>query len=216
MNPTSLPILSLTSGDLPEELYQACRDHGFFYLTDHGIPTQTLDQVVELARQFFEESPEGTKEAIQRRTLQEGGDGAHGYQKIGENITNGIRDWHEAVDYYAEWDVIRTTEGTKDGFLRGEQIWPEYPPELRRVYEEYIELVKDVGSRIVKAMGEALGLEGDERDLFVEKTRESFWVMRMIGYPPLEAEYGGGVSCGEHTGKFSLIRILKHESLQLY
>jgi isopenicillin N synthase-like dioxygenase len=209
MNPTSLPILSLTSGNLPDELYQACRDHGFFYLTDHGIPKQTLDQVVELARQFFTEAPEEAKHAIQRRTLQEGGDGAHGYQRIGENITKGIRDWQEAVDYYAEWDGIYTAEGTDDGLLRGKNIWPEYPRKLQRVYEEYIELVKDVGTRIVKAMGESLGLEGDERDLFVEKTRESFWVMRMIGYPPLQAEEDGeGVSCGEHTGKFSSIIFL--------
>jgi isopenicillin N synthase-like dioxygenase len=209
MNPTSLPILSLTSSTLPTELYHACKDHGFFYLTDHGIPLQTLNQVVELARQFFIEAPEEHKLTIQRRDVKDGGDGAHGYQRIGENITKGAKDWHEAVDLYADWDDSYTTKGTEDGLLRGRNLWPEYPDELRRVYEEYIELVKDVGMRVVKVMGQSLGLEGDERDIFVEKTRKSFWVMRMIGYPPLQGvDNGGGQSCGEHTGmpySFSIV-----------
>jgi isopenicillin N synthase-like dioxygenase len=201
MNPTTLPILSFTSSTLPTELDHACKDHGFFYLTDHGIPLQTLNQVIDLARKFFLEAPEESKRAIQRYDVKDGGDGAHGYQRIGENITKGTRDWHEAVDLYADWDDSYTTTGTEDGLLRGKNLWPEYPDDLRRVYEEYIELVKDVGMRVVKAMGEALGLEGDETDLFVEKTKKSFWVMRMIGYPPLESGEGGeGQSCGEHTG----------------
>jgi isopenicillin N synthase-like dioxygenase len=210
MNSTSLPILSLISSTLPTEIYHACKDHGFFYLTDHGIPVQTLDQVVDLARRFFIEASNESKHAIQRRNVKEGGDGAHGYQKTGENITKGARDWHEAVDLYADWHDSYPTKGTEDGLLRGQNLWPEYPEDLRRVYEEYIELVKDVGMRVVKVMGEALGLEGDEQDVFVEKTKNSFWVMRMIGYPPLEAgENGEGQSCGEHTGMSSSLSTMR-------
>jgi isopenicillin N synthase-like dioxygenase len=207
MTPATLPILSLPSPTLPEELYRACKDHGFFYLTDHGIPTQTLDQIIDLARKFFTEAPEELKCSIQRQGVESGGDGARGYQRIGENITNGARDWQEAVDYYADWDDSCNMRGAKDGTLKGKNQWPEFPEILQRVYEEYIELVKDVGLRVVNAMAEALGLEEEERNHFVGQTRKSFWVMRMIGYPPLGLNNGTeGVSCGEHTGM--LISIL--------
>jgi isopenicillin N synthase-like dioxygenase len=44
-------------------------------------------------------------------------------------------------------------------------------------------------------MGQSLG----EGDVFLNSTRKSFWVMRMIGYPPLSTPSSEGISCGEHT-----------------
>ena len=190
---SSLPILSLNSPTLSAELYTACKDTGFFYLTDHGIPQDFLDSVINLSRQFFLEASSEQKFEIRRKTVEEGGDGARGYQVVGENVTKGQRDWHEAVDFYREWDVDSQTEG----FLRGENLWPSHPPELRDVLKEYVQRCQEIGTQLVKAMGEALG----EGDVFVNATRKSFWVMRMIGYPPLADDAGneGGVSCGEHT-----------------
>lgn len=62
---------------------------------------------------------------------------------------------------------------------------------------QYVKDCKAIGTIIVKAMGEALGVG----DVFVNSTRKSFWVMRMIGYPPLprNIEPADGISCGEHT-----------------
>lgn len=211
-NPTSLPILSLQSPTLPTELYHACKDHGFFYLVDHGIPTTTLNDVLDLARSFFIDGSPEQKSAVQRKGVEEGGDGARGYQRIGENVTKGARDWHEAVDFYKEWDAGGTnghgpTEGvnatSRHELVQGPNLWPSYPADLKRTYEEYIESVKDVGTKVVRAMGEALGLDGAEKDTFVNSTRNSFWVMRMIGYPPLQSGVKEGVSCGEHTGTFN-------------
>jgi isopenicillin N synthase-like dioxygenase len=203
--PTSLPVLSLKSPTLPTELYQACRDHGFFYLTDHGIPTAALDEVLDLARQFFIDATPEQKSAVQRKGVEEGGDGARGYQRIGENVTKGARDWHEAVDFYREWEdggegSRETNGGSQHELLEGPNLWPDHPPELHGTYQEYIESVKEIATKVVRAMGEALGLEGAEKDTFVKATRDSFWVMRMIGYPPLQDGATEGVSCGEHTG----------------
>ncbi|KAF2434247.1 Clavaminate synthase-like protein, partial [Tothia fuscella] len=182
----------------------ACKDHGFFYLVDHGIPTTTLDLVLDLARTFFINGTPEQKEKIKRKTVDEGGDGARGYQKIGENVTKGAKDWHEAVDFYREWDRKSTNGHIKGSIkqtdtLQGPNLWPEQPEELKSVYEKYVESMKEVGTKVVRAMGETLGLEGSEKDMFVRATRESFWVMRMIGYPPLQSGAEEGVSCGEHT-----------------
>ncbi|GME56379.1 putative 2-oxoglutarate-dependent dioxygenase [Neofusicoccum parvum] len=200
---TALPIIDLSPYLTPTSpptaraataasLAAACRDTGFFYLTNHGIPAATLDGVLGLARRFFLEASAADKAAIARAA-----DGARGYQRVGENVTKGRRDWHEAVDLYEE----AGGEGA-DAVLRGPNRWPRHPAELREVYEGYIEMVKGVGTAVVRAMGEALGLEGEEVEVFVRATRRSFWVMRLIGYPELPEGEGReeGISCGEHTG----------------
>jgi isopenicillin N synthase-like dioxygenase len=204
----SLPILSLTSSNLAKELYSACRDHGFFYLTDHGIAQSTLDNILDLARSFFLDSSAQDKDSIKRRPAHEGGDGARGYQVLNENITKGLQDFHEGVDFYREFDPIDSDtipSQKKYDFLRGPNLWPAHPPELKHVYTQYIEQCKKVGADLVRIMGDALGLVGEEKDTIARATEKSFWVMRMIGYPPLQDKADNlGVSCGEHSGIISL------------
>jgi isopenicillin N synthase-like dioxygenase len=210
INPSkaSLPILSLTSPNLAKELYTACRDHGFFYLTDHGVAQSILDNILDLARCFFLESSAEEKTRIKRRPAHEGGDGARGYQVLNENVTKGLQDFHEGVDFYREFNAIKNDtlpSKKKYDFLRGPNLWPAHPPELKHVYEQYIEQCKKVGADLVRIMGDALGLVGEEKDTLTEATENSFWVMRMIGYPPLQDKADEqGVSCGEHSGIISL------------
>lgn len=201
----SLPIISLTSSTLAKDLYSACLEHGFFYLTDHGIAPSLLESILDLARRFFLESSAEAKALIKRRPAHEGGDSARGYQVLNENITKGLRDFQEAVDLYKEFDdsTGSTTSPSEPGyeFLHGPNLWPSHPPELKTVYEEYIHQCKKVGANVVHAMGEALQLAGHEKDILTSSTDNSFWVMRMIGYPPLKNKAGEqGISCGEHTG----------------
>ena len=195
------------------------------------------------------------------------GDGARGYQVVGDNVTEGKRDWHEAIDWYRP---ITSDEGVFDGadeqsevfsrlereegqklspghgqpkystrqppyaLLHGLNIWPSRPIAFRSVYETYIKAMLDLGTTVVRAMGWALELEDPET--FVQATRESFWVMRAIGYPPLPSatttttttterpstsESGasdsgsdgdGGVSCGAHTDYGCLTLLLADDT----
>lgn len=205
---TSLPILSLTSPNLAAELNSACCNHGFFYLTDHGIAPLVLETVLDLTRRFFLESSIEEKNSIKRRPAHEGGDGARGYQILNENITKGLRDFQEAVDFYREFDdTISATAPSekKFDFLRGPNLWPAHPPELKAVFEQYFEQCKRVGADLVQAMEEALGLADEETHTLSKATEDSFWVFRSIGYPPLQDKADGqGVSCGEHSGIISL------------
>lgn len=192
-----------------EALNRACTQVGFFYLTGHGVPLERTQSVIDLARQFFLESSDQAKAAIQRNDPGvEMGDGARGYQKIGENVTKGRRDWHEAIDIYAEHPG-NTVPPFK--LLRGHNLWPEHPATLKGVFESYIEQVKRIGTAVVRAMGDALRLDQDSlregADIFAKATDNSFWVLRMIGYPGLPGtncnnELNGDAdqfSCGEHT-----------------
>lgn len=89
------PFLSPTSSETArsetaQALYAACHDVGFFYLTGHGIPEKTQKAVLDAAREFFLDASEEEKANIARREVGEGGDGARGWQKLGENVTGGL------------------------------------------------------------------------------------------------------------------------------
>lgn len=126
------------------------------------------------------------------------GDGARGYQVVGDNVTEGKRDWHEAIDWYrpvregepfecaaseGENNIIGVKSGNnREGpfeLLKGMNAWPLYPEGFREVYEEYVEKMCELGTAVVRAMGMALG-DGME-EVFLGNTRKSAWVMRAIG-----------------------------------
>ncbi|KAF2652672.1 Clavaminate synthase-like protein [Lophiostoma macrostomum CBS 122681] len=216
LNPSSSPEARQNTASA---INSACMHYGFFYLTGHGIPTSKLDQIVDLARQFFF-SPLEEKNKIKRHDAggPEGGDGARGYQGMGENITLGRRDVQEAVDLYREWDHSSASTSSPSTSrthktLQGPNLWPISPPELKNVYLEYINQLQGVGAALVRAMGVSLNLDvpspgadanTEDQEIFVRNTDRSFWVMRMIGYPPLSTPLKDGedpteFSCGEHS-----------------
>ena len=174
-----------------KSLDRACREVGFFYLSQHSIPTSELAEVLSFAHSFFS-LPAAIKETLKLLPAGVGdGDGARGYQKIGENVTQGKRDWHEGLDLY------RPVPDREPPYqpIMGRNKWP--PGGFRKVYEAYISKLLKLGQAVMRAM--ALGL-GEQEAYFQEFVDQSFWVMRAIGYPPLESGEDGGISCGEHTG----------------
>ncbi|KAF3040461.1 hypothetical protein E8E12_003386 [Didymella heteroderae] len=216
---SGLPIIDISSyldatssasarATTAQAINAACTNYGFFYLTGHGIPIATLDQIIDLARRFFA-LPLEEKNKIKRYDAggPEGGDSARGYQGLGENVTGGLQDMQEAIDFYRPWDG-EVEEG--DGgpgtrkTLQGPNLWPGEPRELRALYEGYIESVTEVGRALTRAMGAALELgsaeggkgEDEDEDVFVRHCDESFWVMRMINYPPLPASAKPSESAG--------------------
>ncbi|BFZ61313.1 hypothetical protein YB2330_002376 [Saitoella coloradoensis] len=207
--PSSLPIIDISAWVNPSShtsssclatshaLDSACRNHGFFYLSNHGLEHLT-PQILHLARQFLTESSVEEKEKLKLRGAGKGGgDGARGYQRIGENVTKGKSDFHEALDLYRPWP-----EPTEPPYkpLQGPNQWPSHPPSFRETYEDYITQLQTLGRTLLRAM--AVGL-GEPESTFDTAISESFWVLRCIGYPPLtpspSSDPEDGISCGEHT-----------------
>ena len=205
-------------------LSSACAYPGFFYLVNHNLDERLTSQVLDCARQFFLHASDEEKSRIKRKGVgEDDGDGARGYQVIGDNVTEGKKDFHEAIDWYrpvkpgephASVTGNSNDTATANGsiadrkppydLLQGLNAWPTSPPNFRSIYEEYIDKMLELGTAVIRAMGMALG-NGMEETL-VQNTRESWWVMRAIGYPPLpedrsinDAENEGGVSCGAHS-----------------
>ncbi|CAL1713251.1 unnamed protein product [Somion occarium] len=108
-----------------------------------------------------------------------------------ENVTNGKADNHEGIDFYRP---VENPDKTKP--LWGENQWPTIPG-FREKYEIWIEKMKNLGMLVMEAMALGLGMSSDEWEDLKGKVDDSFWVMRVIGYPPLPNDYDG-FSCGAH------------------
>jgi len=203
MSPTSqLPIVDLSPffEEPPSQanklktaksLYDACVNHGFFYLTGHNIPEATRQNILSIAKDWFLTTPQDDKNKLKRRDPGDGdGDGVRGYQRLGENVTKGRKDEHEAIDLYRPWI---TPSQPPHKLLQGPNQWPS--DSYKKVFDSYLSEVLNLGAVLMRCMALSLSLP---EDYFEPYTDSSFWVMRIIGYPPLKSEAEGD-SCGEHT-----------------
>lgn len=128
------------------------------------------------------------------------------------NITKGLRDCHEAIDFYSEprkeqVDLSRltrapgvTSEATvdqMDHLLFSPNQWPLEPSDFRSRIQHHFDQMETLGAILMEVMTDALKLP---RGFFQPLTDRSFWCSRIIGYPPLQSEaLDFGLSCGEHT-----------------
>ncbi|KAG9092369.1 hypothetical protein FRC07_011681, partial [Ceratobasidium sp. 392] len=194
------PIDSKARAATASALHAACRDFGFFYLDISGfVDKARTDRLAELAHRFF-----GLSGEVKERLHIQNQDLARGYQRLGENVTQGKADQHEGLDFYAP-----VAEPDKTRPLWGENQWPsdEDVPGFKEAYEEWIEKMKELGMIVMQAYGfgidwadrmaYGLGMTEEEWADLRGKIDDSFWVMRVIGYPPLPSE-ADGISCGAH------------------
>ncbi len=64
------------------ELDRACRDVGFFYLKNHGVPMDLIQAMLDGAREFFETASPEEKQRIALKKTAEGGDNARGWLQV--------------------------------------------------------------------------------------------------------------------------------------
>ncbi|KAK8003175.1 transposase [Apiospora arundinis] len=196
--PTTAKDLTPAQRTTVTALRAAVRHPGFFYLTGHGVPRELMQRVLELGRQFYTAGDyaavQKRKRAIARRPCGDKyGDGARGWQDVDAISRN---DWHEALDFYAEIDgadqvaAHRAFKASRpdvwpgvDGLLEGRNLYPDHPAAMRDLLPDYVARLCSVGEAVMRALGFALELRDPE--FFVGATQDSFWCLRMLGYPPL-------------------------------
>ncbi|KAG6852785.1 hypothetical protein C0991_009122 [Blastosporella zonata] len=188
-NPSDAALRASTAS----ALHKACVEYGFFYLdistyVDPAVPAH----LAELGQAFFR-LPQEEKDLIALKNE----DGARGaaslivWLVLKENVTNGKADNHEGIDLYKP---VENPDKTRP--LWGENQWPALPGFKPR-YEEWIEKMKALGIIVMEAMAQGLGMTEEEWLGLRAQVDDSFWVMRIIGYPPLPND-DDGFSCGAH------------------
>ncbi|KAH6912844.1 hypothetical protein BKA70DRAFT_777135 [Coprinopsis sp. MPI-PUGE-AT-0042] len=171
-----------------EALHRACVQFGFFYLNIEAfVDPKEPEELAELGREFFSR-PQEEKDTIALKNQ----DGARGYARLKENVTNGKADNHEGIDFYKP---IENPDKNKP--LWGENQWPSTVAGFQEKYEVWVEKMKKLGMIVMRAMAIGLGMNKAEQDELLSRIDDSFWVMRVIGYPPLPNDHDG-FSCGAH------------------
>jgi isopenicillin N synthase-like dioxygenase len=184
-----------------DQIGQACREWGFFYIVGHGID-ETLQQCLEqLSRQFFAQKLE-TKQRI-RMSL--GGKAWRGYFPVGDELTSGKPDQKEGIYFGAELatDHPLVQAGTP---LHGANLFPDELPLFREAVLEYMEAMTQLAHQLMTAIALSLGLEAS---YFADRyTRDPLILFRIFNYPP-DAE-GDRWGVGEHSD-YGVLTILKQD-----
>eukprot|EP00755_Sulcionema_specki_P006808 Sspe_Gene.36491::Locus_17629_Transcript_1_1_Confidence_1.000_Length_1267::g.36491::m.36491 len=170
-----------------DEVRQALQEVGFMWVVGHGVAANHLEEVISVSRKFFE-LPQPVKEKYSMVNYR-------GYQCVGENVTQGKRDAHEALDFYREPGVTTTGPLSKSG-----NVWPAEPPEFKEVVTRHVDEMLGVGKLLMSVIAKGLNLDDSGRKELEGWMSEAFWVLRAISYPPAETVGGlGGEGCGVHT-----------------
>src|ERR1700710_2304139 len=112
---------------------EACRESGFFYVVNHGIPEELQQRLHALSREFFALPIEEKM----RIPMSLGGRAWRGYFRVGDELTSGLPDQKEGLYFGAELpdDDPRGRAGTPP---HGPHLFPERPEGLRAAVLEYL------------------------------------------------------------------------------
>ncbi|MCB9187409.1 MAG: isopenicillin N synthase family oxygenase, partial [Flavobacteriales bacterium] len=186
------------------QIRKACLDHGFFYVSNHGISITLQARLETLSREFFS-LPHDEKMRIR---MELGGKAWRGYFPIGGELTSGKPDQKEGIYFGTELNndhpmVISQTP------LHGQNLFPTTPSELKQTVLEYMDEVTALGHQLIRAI--ALSLNLPENNPLETICSDPFILFRIFHYPAtqLGTETWG---VGEHTD-YGLLTILKQDQI---
>ena len=194
----SLPVIDLSLPDeqVAQAIGAACRDMGFFYVTQHGIDAELIRSLLHESAAFFALD----NDEKLRISMDKGGKAWRGFFPVGQELTSGLPDQKEGLYFGAE----RNDDDKRP--MHGRNLFPERPAKLRELVLQYMAECEQVGQRILSAVAQSLGLP---RDTFAARiTRDPLTLFRIFHYPPLAGEDQSRLwSVGEHTD-YGLLTVL--------
>jgi len=198
--------------ELGRKVGEACSEYGFFYINDHGIDAEFIEEVFEYSKLFFN-LPQIEKDRISTSTNRH----YRGYTRIGE----------ETLD-----PTVQKMGDTKEGFyisreepshdtirFYGPNVWPtvelcpSWNESLCKKFEyvmmKYHMLCELVAVRIVRLLSYALYQDFYRFDSVIQKPM-SF--VRLLHYSSqMSSESEGILACGSHSD-YGLITLLQTDS----
>ncbi|TQN64608.1 putative 2-oxoglutarate-dependent dioxygenase [Colletotrichum shisoi] len=189
---TEIPQINLSLADNPaseaallDQLRHALVHVSFLYVVNHGVPDETVADVVRALPRLFA-LPPTAKDKIALRNS------PHflGYSGDGSETTAGRRDRREQVEFATE-----LSDGWSAGLpLRERLRGPNQPssyPELRPIVKSYIAEMTLLGERFLRLVAKALSLPPKTFLPFLSDQHR----LKLVHYPALtesEAASGGG------------------------
>ncbi|GLJ30760.1 hypothetical protein SUGI_0609890 [Cryptomeria japonica] len=209
---SSLACIDLSSPDLQKSadlMRQACLDSGFFYLINHGISEEFMEELFRQSKNFFEVPMEQKMLWLRNKKHR-------GYTPFQDELLDPDKqskgDCKEG--YYIGVEVAEDDPRALKEFY-GPNVWPsaDLLPGWREIMEKYHEKALDVGRKVAKLIALALNLDVN---FFNEPGMldEPIAVLRLLhyaGYQPFTGEVSnpelGIYGAGAHTD-YGLITLL--------
>jgi len=197
---TELNCISLADPDIQKSvalLKQACLDSGFFYVVDHGISQEFMDEVFAQSKKFFD-LPHSEKMKLLRDEKNRGYTPMLDEILDPENQVNG--DYKEG--YYIGVEVPEDNPEANKPFY-GPNQWPteEVLPKWRKVMEQYHREALRVAKSVARIIALALDLDVDFFDR-PEMLAKPIAILRLLHYEggqktgrvsnPAKGVYGAG------------------------
>jgi isopenicillin N synthase-like dioxygenase len=195
---------------IAQQVAEAYREHGFFYVRNHGIQPDVVDTADAAMRTFFD-LPEEQKyevEADKSRSMKT----ARGYVNL--------RD--EQLDLFGQPDLKEVLDiglplGESTQTYLGSNPWPSAMPQLQNATEPYTKAVLGVGLKLLSAVALSVGLPEDG---FAASFDEPLVIQRVMRYPTTvgkESADEAALGCGAHYdfGGLTLLRQTDAPGLQV-
>ncbi|KAL5697542.1 hypothetical protein ACHQM5_028675 [Ranunculus cassubicifolius] len=201
-----LNSIDLSSSDAQTSvslLKQACLDSGFFYVVNHGISSEFMEEVFEQSKMFFE-LPIDEKMKLLRNEKHRGYTPVLDEHLDPKNQVNG--DYKEG--YYIGVEVPEGEAGSDKPFY-GPNVWPstDILPRWRETMEKYHGEALRVAKEVAKIIALALGLDEDFFDK-PEMLVEPIAILRLLHYEGTVSDTEKGIyGAGAHSD-FGFITLL--------
>ncbi|SEL06985.1 Isopenicillin N synthase [Variovorax sp. YR750] len=214
MTDSSLPLIDVsalvagTAGRdaVAAQIGAACRAHGFFYVTGHGVDAALVKRLEDLSHRFFD-LPEETK---MRWRMALGGRAWRGFFPLGGELTSGRPDWKEGLYLGSELPATHPLVQAKTP-VHGPNLFPDVPG-FRETILDYMEAVTQLGHRLMEGIALSLGLEAGY--FAARYTADPLILFRLFNYPSQPVPEGLDVQwgVGEHTD-YGLLTILHQDHI---
>jgi isopenicillin N synthase-like dioxygenase len=175
-----------------QQIGDACRGIGFFYIMGHGVAPNDLGSVFGKAAEFFR-SPA----AIKAQSAFVGPGGNRGYIKLGGESLDPTKppDMKEAFNIGLELAPDDPDLLAKKPF-RAPNLWPDVAS-FRSTMLAYYAQMWDLGLALHRAFALDLGIDPS---YFDDKFKKPMATLRLLHYPPADKPLQDGqLGAGEHT-----------------
>jgi isopenicillin N synthase-like dioxygenase len=176
-----------------EAIHRACRDTGFFYVSNHGVPQAQLDAALDCARRFFDLPTEQKMAVDIRQSHNMRGYEAPQLQVLDEGSPPDLKEgFMSARELGADHPFVREKIP-----YEGANLWPEGLPGFRDQVLAYNASMVRLGRHLAACL--ALSLDLPE-DYFASGLDEPSCTVRLLHYPPHPANaQPNQLGCGAHT-----------------
>jgi isopenicillin N synthase-like dioxygenase len=204
---TEIPIIDISSLindenplEVARQIGDACEKVGFFYIKNHGVEQQLIDEMYTLTKRFFN-LPYEEKNQI---NIVKSGPTLRGYIPMyAENVDPAnTRDFKECFDCGAHYDEVSP--------FFGPNLMPSALPRFETVAEHYHCAVLALARTLIGAIALSLGLP---QDYFEHLQRKPITIQRILRYPPQMGKVTQEeIGIGAHTD-YGFLTVLSQDAV---